>query len=118
TPISTCSVASARCSASDDRRTLTDPAGRGEAMNEGVVVGVDMGGTKILGIAYAASAGGPLVELAEHRMPTPVGTAAVLDALTGVVDVLRQASELDGRTVASVGLGVPGLVDREGTLRF
>ncbi|MDQ4068586.1 MAG: ROK family protein [Actinomycetota bacterium] len=54
--------------------------------------------------------GGTVVE--EQRVPTPAGEAAVLDALAVVADSVR------GEGMAGVGVGVPGLVDREGVLRF
>ncbi len=54
---------------------------------------------------------GRLVE--EHRIATPEGEAAVLDA------VAAAAASVQGRgDVVGVGVGVPGLVDREGVLRF
>jgi glucokinase len=70
-------------------------------------VGVDLGGTKCLAVALE---GGTVV--AEHRVPTPVGEIAVLDALAEVAAAVG-ASEAIG-----VGVGVPGLVDRAGVLRF
>lgn len=48
--------------------------------------------------------------VAEHRLPTPRGGAAVLEVLATAVGALGPAT--------SVGLGVPGLVDTEGVLRF
>ena len=55
-----------------------------------------------------ALAEGAVVE--ERRVPTPVGEGPVLDALAEVV-----SSVGDGGVD---GVGVPGLVDREGVLRF
>lgn len=82
------------------------------------VAGLDLGGTKILGIAYALVPGEPPRPLAEHRVPTPRGTAAVLDALASVADALLEQLTADDVELAAVGLGAPGLVDRHGTLRF
>lgn len=48
--------------------------------------------------------------MAEHRLPTPVGEAAVLDTLAETVAALGPAS--------AIGVGVPGLVDTAGVLRF
>ena len=80
------------------------PAGR-------VTIGVDLGGTKCLGLTVDARA-----EVVDSvRVPTPAGARAVIDALAGV------ALELAGRAgagAAAVGVGVPGLVDRSGVLRF
>jgi glucokinase len=75
-----------------------------------VTVGIDLGGTKCLGVAVDDR--GRVV--AEHRTPTPRGTAAVLDALAGVAAAL--VAEVG--PVAAVGCGVPGLVDAGGRLRF
>ena len=82
------------------------------------VAGVDVGGTKILGIVYAGEGIRPTDALAEHRVPTPTGTEALLDALVGVVSRLRADGARSGVELAAVGFGVPGLVDRNGTLRF
>ena len=71
-------------------------------------VGVDLGGTKCLAVALE---GGRVVE--ERRVPTPVGGAAVLEAIA-----LVAADMQDGGPVAGIGVGAPGLVDRGGVLRF
>ncbi|MGI8983889.1 MAG: ROK family protein [Acidimicrobiales bacterium] len=71
-------------------------------------VGVDLGGTKCLAVALEE---GRIVD--ERRVPTPESAAAVLDAIAHV------ASEVaDGQEIRGVGVGVPGLVDRAGVLRF
>jgi glucokinase len=70
------------------------------------VVGVDIGGTKILGLQL-----GPDNAIgAEARTATPTGGEAVLDA---AADVIRQLGP-----VAAVGVGAPGLVDDAGILHF
>lgn len=72
-------------------------------------VGLDLGGTKCLGLAVDADNN----ILERHRVPTPKGDAAILDAMAEV------ARELQGRVgdVSAVGVGAPGLVDRDGVLR-
>lgn len=72
------------------------------------VLGIDLGGTKCLGVALES---GKVV--AEHRLPTPKGTDACLAALSAVVDGLRPSGD-----PRAVGVGAPGLVDRSGVLRF
>ena len=72
------------------------------------VIGIDLGGTKCLGVALEA---GKVV--GEFRVPTPKGTEACLGALTGVVGGLAPSG-----TPEAVGIGAPGLVDRSGVLRF
>jgi glucokinase len=49
--------------------------------------------------------------VAERRVPTPAGEAALLEAIAAV------ALDVEG-DAAGVGVGVPGLVDRQGVLRF
>ncbi|MDP9020141.1 MAG: ROK family protein [Actinomycetota bacterium] len=73
-------------------------------------IGVDVGGTKILGIALDAEA----EVVGEWRVATPVGGPALLGAVSTVVERLRAGVG----DVAGLGVGVPGLVDRRGTLRF
>ena len=73
-------------------------------------IGLDVGGTKVLGVAI--DAGGAI--LAEHREPTPVGGEAVLAAMAETARRLRAAVP----AVVAVGAGLPGLVDRQGNLRF
>ena len=71
-------------------------------------VGVDLGGTKCLAVALE---GGTVVD--ERRVPTPEGETALLDALADVATSVGA-----GPDVLGVGVGVPGLVDRGGVLRF
>ncbi|MGH9226436.1 MAG: ROK family protein [Acidimicrobiales bacterium] len=73
-------------------------------------VGIDVGGTKALGIAVVD---GEVV--AEDRVPSPPKGDQLLDALAVLTAELGQAA---GEAVTAVGVGVPGLVDREGVLRF
>jgi glucokinase len=73
---------------------------------EPVVVGVDVGGTKIL----ALRVGGDGSTGAEVTAPTPAEGEAVLDAVAVLVARLRP--------VDAVGVGAPGLVDRAGVLHF
>ena len=50
--------------------------------------------------------------VAEHRLPTPRGAQPLGEALVAVTSRLR----VDAPGLAAVGVGVPGLVDRDGTL--
>jgi glucokinase len=72
-----------------------------------LTAGVDIGGTKILGVALDAD--DPETVLAEVRVPTPEGEELVLDAIAEVALKLGD--------VASLGVGIAGLVDRRGVLR-
>jgi glucokinase len=72
------------------------------------VLGIDLGGTKCLGLAVADGR-----VIAEHRLPTPATGGEVADT---VVEVAEQLMAEVGRP-AAIGIGAPGLVDRAGVLR-
>ena len=78
-------------------------------------IGVDIGGTKVLGVVLDPGADAPTA-LAETRRPTPRGPAALVTTIVEVVDELRATPE--GRDVGAVGIGLPGLVDHDGILRM
>lgn len=81
-------------------------------------MGLDLGGTKLLGVAVDPGHQGSEA-VVEDKVPTPSGTTEVLDALAGLAADLRQrAFEATGQDVRAVGLGAPGLVDRAGTFRY
>lgn len=67
--------------------------------------GIDVGGTKFLGVVMDDA--GTVVT--EHRRPTPKGSESLIEAL---VEFARGLGEWD-----SLGIGVPGLITRRGTLR-
>ena len=80
-----------------------------------ISVGLDVGGTKVLGVAVDASG----TVLAEERRATLDSGAALLDDLADLYQHLAaEASEHGGGTRPPVGVGVPGLVDAKGTLVF
>ena len=74
----------------------------------GVRVGIDVGGTKALGVVLDAS--GSVV--AEERRPTPRGENSLGPLVDTLVDLANELG-VDG----SLGIGVPGLVTRDGVLR-
>jgi glucokinase len=89
-----------------------------------VAIGVDIGGTKVLGVALDDD--GAVV--AETRVATPAQASAaaghapgaageVADAVATVVEALRRETGADGPSVP-VGVGVPGMLDRRGVLVF
>jgi fructokinase len=78
-------------------------------------LGIDLGGTKIAGIALAADG----ARVAEHRMPSPrQDYAATLEAIAAMVARLEEAAgrpgnierSTGGGSGSSVGIGVPGSV--------
>lgn len=79
-------------------------------------IGIDVGGTKILGVV-ADPAG-----RVHHRiiLPTPTGTNEVRTVIADVVGALiDQVNDATApASLRGVGVGVPGLVDRSGVLRY
>jgi predicted NBD/HSP70 family sugar kinase len=76
-------------------------------MTVDVRVGLDIGATKILGAVVAPDG----AILAQFREPTVPGADGVLATATRVLD--RLAAEFDGVLPSHVGIGFPGLVDRD-----
>ncbi|MEI7548039.1 MAG: ROK family protein, partial [Actinomycetota bacterium] len=68
-------------------------------------LGIDVGGTKCLGVVLDGR--GTVVD--EQRRPTPKGPEAIIDTL---VELALSLAPFD-----SLGVGVPGLVARDGVLR-
>jgi glucokinase len=99
-------------------------SGAGPHDGAGVTYGIDIGGTKVLGVALGTA--GAIV--AEVRVPTPTGTREIVGS--HVADAVAQVvAELDGAlaegrpadapaTPVPIGVGAPGMVDREGRLCF
>ena len=83
----------------------------------GVTYGIDIGGTKVLGVALDRA--GTIV--AEARIATPKGTRNIVgrhvaEAVAEVVAGLDRSLAATGPI--PVGVGAPGMVDHEGRLRF
>ena len=78
-----------------------------------VRLGIDVGGTKILGVAIDAT--DPATPLASCRVLTPTTIAALIDTIVAVVRTLERDAELDGGTTP-IGLGIPGVVDHAGVV--
>lgn len=73
-------------------------------------IGIDLGGTKCLGVALAPDG----TVAAVHRVASRGGNDGVIAVLTEVALALLDASP----DAAAVGVGVPGLVDASGVLRL
>src|SRR4051794_16423056 len=73
------------------------------------VVGIDLGGTKILAAVIAADN----TVLGRAKVPTPAfeGAAAILDAIVTGVDAALAAAGLERRAIAAAGIGSPGPLD-------
>jgi len=76
----------------------------------GGAIGVDVGGTKCLGVVLDRDD----AVIAEHRVATPASGPSLVAAVSEVVAALRPSAA--GQV--PVGVGVPGLVDHSGMLRF
>jgi glucokinase len=90
--------------------------------NEVRSIGIDVGGTKVLGVALSPT--GAVVD--SFRLPTPkvsdeaAGRALGASVANTIADVASTLAERHGLDVtsAALGLGVPGLVANDGTLVF
>ncbi|MFC8731536.1 ROK family protein [Luteimicrobium sp. NPDC057192] len=91
--------------------TYAETIGDGEAEQRPgtFAVGLDIGGTKVLGVLLAAD--GTVVD--SVRLPTIRGGDGVVRSASDVVRRLAAAADLDLREIGAVGVGVPGLVDPE-----
>ena len=81
------------------------------------MLGIDVGGTKLLGCAVdAADPGRPLLE---RRADTPQSPDSLLEGLSEMVDSLQAGLAADGHPVgAALGVGMPALVGLDGTPQF
>ncbi len=81
-----------------------------------VVLGVDMGGTKIYG-ALANMGGCVLDELTIGRHGTQGEDS--FNALTTLIDTLLESPRLEGRQVRGIGVGAPGItLHKEGIVKW
>lgn len=71
-------------------------------------IGIDIGGTKTDAVALAPDG----TVAAEHRLPTGFGAAAVLDSAETAVRALATALSTTPEAFSTVGVGIPGAVDR------
>jgi glucokinase len=71
-------------------------------------IGIDIGGTKTDAVALALDG----TVAAEHRLPTGFGAAAVLDSAEAAVRALASSLGASPEEFATIGVGIPGAVDR------
>ena len=77
-------------------------------MASGRVIGVDLGGTKLLaGRRRRRTSTSTIAPIGPRRGS---GTAEVLDT---IVDAVREARDAAGGEIEAVGFGIPSLIDRE-----
>ena len=85
-----------------------------------MLIGVDVGGTKMLGVAGSvevATEGSALrVDVkSECRVPTPKTGDALVKSL---VDLVRTLERDSGDALTAVAVGIAGLIDRRGVVRY
>src|SRR5688572_2929425 len=88
-----------------------------------MLIGVDIGGTKMLGLAasvgsaasIASNDGAGLDVLAECRVPTPTAGDALVESLLTLVHSLEQECEMAATALA---VGIAGLIDRKGVVCY
>jgi glucokinase len=71
-------------------------------------IGIDIGGTKTDAVALAADG----TVAAEHRLATGFGATAVLDSAEAAVRALAESLGTTPAEFATIGVGIPGAVDR------
>lgn len=89
--------------------------GRSPTISDLPRIGIDVGGTKCLGVVCRGED-----ILVRVERPTPIGTRALIDTIVALVHDLEQRSRTlvpPGTELPPVGIGLPGLVTRSGVLR-
>lgn len=101
-------------SATDGREPASPPA----PTTTDHAIGIDVGGTKLLGVVVDTA--DPATPIAVARRSTPAGTDALVDALAALATDLDTGLEggLDTATLAPIGVGLPGLVDHDDQFRY
>lgn len=80
------------------------------AVGADLVVGIDLGGTKIAGAVVDAS--GTVGTIQSHPTPAAQGSSAVLDAVAALIRDLTAPLRRDGfRQILGIGIGTAGVVD-------
>ena len=78
-------------------------------------LGIDVGGTKVLGVAIDPA--DPTIPVLVHRGSTPDDVDTLVEVLSETVGQLRRGCTEMGHVPGPIGVGVPGIVDRDGVLR-
>jgi glucokinase len=82
--------------------------GGASALRGAISLGIDVGGTKIHAVAIDERRR----VRAEYQQPSGQGESALLESLAHTVNVLVRKVGIGVHDVESIGIGVPGLVDR------
>ena len=81
------------------------------AVNDDYVVGVDMGGTKIL--AAVINAEGEIVQQAKRATKPKKGPEEVIERITRCIRAAINGAELNPSQISAIGIGSPGPLDPE-----
>lgn len=79
-------------------------------MSSKYVVGVDLGGTKIL--AAVVDSRGEVIGTGKKSTHAEKGPEAVVQRITKAIDEALEAAKVRTDRIAAIGIGVPGVVDR------
>ena len=91
---------------------------KGERRAEGVVVGVDIGGTKTALLATDAATGQD-IGTDRFTTPTEAGPEAMVDQMVDAIGALLSSAGRQPEELAALGVAVPGLVDaRNGRVKM
>ncbi|WP_018143114.1 ROK family protein [Alloscardovia criceti] len=74
-----------------------------------IALGIDVGGTKIAGVALAKHNGVHILK--QYELPAPQGAQALIERIHQIVHKLTEG--LDIKNIRSIGIGTPGKVDSD-----
>jgi glucokinase len=80
-----------------------------------LLLGIDVGGTKVLGAAIDPAL--PDQPVVVQRAVTPGDVDSLVDVLAATIGELRAGAVAAGHVPGPIGIGLPGVVDRVGVLR-
>lgn len=80
-------------------------------MKEKKYIGVDVGGTKILAALVAFD--GQVISRTKKATPLNASASKIFDCIQGAIEELLASSKLVSADIAGIGMGVPGIVDRD-----
>lgn len=78
------------------------------------MIGLDLGGTKCLGVAVEITPAGAVEVLVERQRATPEGAGPIIEVMA---EVAADLIEDLGRPPVRLGVGVPGLITPSGVMR-
>lgn len=101
---------------------LTDTKREQTALPVQYCIGVDVGGTKVLGVVADPLDGAVIRQVLSDTPRSGLDpeqqSTELLATILSVIERLIAAESDSGRRVAAIGVGLPGLVDMSGVLRY